>query len=50
MLPIVVGSGPRLFDNMPAPLVPLELTRSEALASGVLQLSYRPAAKASQSS
>jgi dihydrofolate reductase len=41
--PLVVGSGRRLFeDGMPKQ--PLELVASEAFTTGVLNLTYRPAA------
>lgn len=43
VLPIVVGGGPRLFDEMPASRVPLALAGSAALGSGALELRYRPA-------
>jgi len=38
-----VGSGTRLFENMPAERVGLHLTDSRALASGALSLRYAPA-------
>ncbi|MGW5264025.1 dihydrofolate reductase family protein [Microbispora sp. NPDC004025] len=40
--PLVVGTGRRLFPEDAAP-VPLELTRSTAFTTGVLDLTYRPA-------
>jgi dihydrofolate reductase len=43
VFPIVVGSGPRLFENMPTERVGLRLTDSRALASGALSLHYAPA-------
>ncbi len=43
VFPIVVGSGTRLFENMPAERVGLHLTDSRALASGALSLRYAPA-------
>lgn len=39
--PLVVGSGARLFENGLGQ-VPLELTESRTLATGVLDLTYRP--------
>jgi dihydrofolate reductase len=42
--PIVVGSGKRLFENG-SPTTPLELVGSETFSTGVLNLTYRPAAK-----
>jgi dihydrofolate reductase len=42
VLPIVVGEGARLFDDMPTRRLPLRLTRSAALRSGVLELQYVP--------
>jgi dihydrofolate reductase len=42
MLPIVVGSGLRLFDDMAPRRYPLELVRSQAMGSGVLELHYTP--------
>lgn len=45
VLPIVVGAGPRLFDNMPTKRVPLRLTGSKALQSGALELQYTPTAR-----
>ena len=41
--PLVVGQGAKLFPNG-SPNVPLELVDSRAFASGVLDLTYRPAA------
>jgi len=43
VFPIVVGSGPRLFQNVPAKRIGLRLTDSRALASGALSLRYSPA-------
>ncbi|WP_380168913.1 dihydrofolate reductase family protein [Jannaschia sp. R86511] len=43
VFPIVVGSGPRLFQDMPAERVGLRLTEHRALASGTLSLRYTPA-------
>jgi len=43
VFPILVGSGPRLFQDMPAKRVGLRLTDSRALASGALSLRYAPA-------
>ncbi|MFB4313912.1 dihydrofolate reductase family protein [Actinomadura sp. 21ATH] len=40
--PLVVGTGRRLFPDGTAP-VPLKLVRSAAFATGVLDLTYRPA-------
>lgn len=45
VLPIVVGGGPRLFDEMPTSRVPLALAGSAALGSGALELHYRPATR-----
>lgn len=42
VLPIVVGSGPRLFEDMPCERLGLRLTESRALASGALSLTYAP--------
>lgn len=42
VFPIVIGSGPRLFDDMPVGRVPLHLTQSKTLASGALELRYTP--------
>ncbi|WP_158228318.1 dihydrofolate reductase family protein [Pseudonocardia sp. MH-G8] len=42
VLPIVVGEGPRLFDDMPTQRLALRLTGSEALRSGALELQYAP--------
>ncbi|CAN5151036.1 dihydrofolate reductase family protein [soil metagenome] len=42
VLPIVVGDGLRLFDEMPAKRVALRLTGSTALHSGALELRYSP--------
>ena len=39
--PLVVGSGARLFGNGLGQ-IPLELTESRTLATGVLDLTYRP--------
>ena len=39
--PVVVGSGARLFDDL-TERVPLELTESATLSTGVLSVSYRP--------
>jgi dihydrofolate reductase len=39
--PVVVGSGARLFDEL-TERVPLELTESATLSTGVLSVSYRP--------
>jgi dihydrofolate reductase len=41
--PIVVGAGAKLFEDAIAP-VSLELTGSRAFATGVVDLTYRPAA------
>jgi dihydrofolate reductase len=41
--PLVVGSGAKLFDTGVAP-VALELVASRAFATGVVDLTYRPAA------
>lgn len=43
VLPIVAGSGLRLFDDTTARRHPLTLTSSRALGSGVLELHYAPA-------
>jgi dihydrofolate reductase len=45
VLPIVVGSGVRLFEDMDMPGGPLgmNLGRAKTLASGVLDLTYTPA-------
>lgn len=43
VFPIVVGSGTRLFQNMPAERVGLRLTDSRALTSDALSLRYTPA-------
>jgi dihydrofolate reductase len=40
--PIVLGSGRRLFEQGNGP-IPLELIESQTFASGVLNLTYRPA-------
>jgi dihydrofolate reductase len=42
VVPIVVGSGMRLFDEI-TDQVPLELVESRTLSTGVLALTYRPA-------
>ena len=42
VVPIVVGSGTRLFEEL-GEQVPLELVDSRALSTGVLALTYRPA-------
>ena len=42
--PIVVGSGKRLFDGE-AETKPLELVDSKTFSTGVVVLSYQPAAK-----
>lgn len=42
VLPIVVGDGTRLFEEMPAGRVPLRLAESTALRSGALKLRYTP--------
>lgn len=42
VVPIVVGSGMRLFDGIGAQIA-LDLVQSRALSSGVLALTYRPA-------
>jgi dihydrofolate reductase len=42
--PIAVGKGQRLFEDTAT--IPLELTRSDTLPTGVLHLRYRPAATA----
>jgi dihydrofolate reductase len=41
VVPIVVGSGARLFDEIGR--IPLKLTNSIALSTGVLAVSYEPA-------
>jgi dihydrofolate reductase len=41
IVPIVVGSGMRLFDGIGAQ-IPLQLVESRALSSGVLAVTYRP--------
>ncbi len=41
--PVVVGAGARLFDER-TPRQPLELVDSQAFTTGVLNLTYRPAA------
>jgi dihydrofolate reductase len=41
--PVLVGSGGRLFDQAAVP-VALELVESQTFSSGVLNLTYRPAA------
>jgi dihydrofolate reductase len=41
--PVVVGAGAKLFENGVAP-VSLELAGSHAFATGVVDLTYRPAA------
>ena len=50
ILPIIVGSGPRLFPDESAagPLtrLGLNLTHVKSLASGALQLTYKPAGQA----
>ncbi len=43
ILPILVGSGAKLFDAMPVRRLPLQLAESKALASGALELRYLPA-------
>ena len=43
VFPVVLGSGKRLFSE-PGGQVPLALTGSEAFSTGVLHLSYEPAA------
>ncbi len=43
VLPIVVGVGTRLFENMPTTPVPLRLDGSQVLGSGALELHYTPA-------
>jgi dihydrofolate reductase len=45
VLPIVVGSGVRLFEDMDMPRGPLgmSLGRAKTLASGVLEVTYAPA-------
>lgn len=40
VLPIVVGYGPRLFDDMPTTRLPLRFAGSNALRSGALELRY----------
>lgn len=45
VLPIVVGEGPRLFDDMPSTRLPLRLTGSKTLRSGALKLQYTPTAR-----
>ena len=47
VLPIIVGSGVRLFQDidMPAGHVGLELEGAKTLASGVLEVRYAPASK-----
>lgn len=40
VLPIVVGYGPRLFEDMPVTRLPLSLAASTALRSGALELRY----------
>ena len=42
VLPIVVGAGPRLFEQMPTHRVPLRLAHAKALGSGALELQYTP--------
>lgn len=42
VLPIVVGDGTRLFDEMPPKRIPLQLAESKALRSGALTLRYTP--------
>jgi dihydrofolate reductase len=42
MLPVLVGSGLRLFDDMTPQRYPLELVRSRTMGSGVLGLHYTP--------
>lgn len=42
VLPIVVGSGLRLFDDTAPRSYPLELTRSRIMDNGVLELHYAP--------
>jgi len=44
VFPVVVGSGPRLFEDMPVERVGLRLTDSRALESGTLSLRYATAA------
>jgi dihydrofolate reductase len=41
LVPIVVGSGMRLFDDM-TDQVALELVESRALSTGMLSVRYRP--------
>jgi dihydrofolate reductase len=41
LVPIVVGSGMRLFDDMNQ--VPLELVQSRDLSTGMLSVTYQPA-------
>lgn len=43
VLPVVVGSGPRLFTDMPAGRVPLRLVSAQPHANGALDLRYVPA-------
>jgi dihydrofolate reductase len=43
VFPVVLGSGKRLFSE-PGSQVPLTLTGSEAFSSGVMHLTYEPAA------
>ena len=43
VFPVVIGSGKRLFDG-PGGQVPFTLTGSEAFSTGVVHLSYQPAA------
>ena len=43
LFPVVLGSGKRLFSE-PDSQVPLSLSGSESFSSGVVHLSYAPAA------
>ena len=43
IFPVVIGSGKRLFSE-PNGQVPLTLTGSESFSTGVVHLSYEPAA------
>ena len=45
VFPVVVGSGPRLLEDMPVERVGLRLTDSRALESGALSLRYATAAR-----
>jgi dihydrofolate reductase len=42
MLPIVVGKGKRLFDDMARDRYPLVLVHSQTMGSGVVELHYTP--------